>query len=475
MNLLTAPATAVAGTKPGRAMPRPSLILAGAATVGLALASARAMGEGSKMAVVLPLAAGVGLLMVFLASSRFSAYLLLTLGVRSSLDLAKLSGSDGAPRALDPAVLVGVLFLGAGLLWLAGQYRARGRLPGSPLRTAMLVFLFACSLSIAGSGDLGSSLLEAVRIASVVMMFVVVEQVCADERRMRHVLLAVFASAIVPLAVTAVGFLSGHGRVEEKGDFTRVTGTFNQSNEFGRYLMLMIIMGVALYPALPARARRPMAVLLLASGASLIPTYTRSALLATFVGLVVVGLVHNKRFVFVLLAGGALALLAVPSLSARFGDLGGSETEDNTGVPESSLTWRLNYWQQVLPLARQNPVTGIGLAQTQRLTDNQQPPHNDYVRAYVETGLVGFSAYLLLLWMLVSTGRHALAAAPRGSLDRAVAAGFCGCAVAFVAVSAVANVFSNVVTLWYFAAFAGAAAAVLRRRTSANSWERSWR
>ncbi|HEY3240094.1 MAG TPA: O-antigen ligase family protein, partial [Acidimicrobiia bacterium] len=451
-------------------------VLAGAATVGLALASASAVGEGSKMAVVLPLAAGVGLLMGLMATSRFSAYLLLTLGVRSSLDLAKLSGSDGGPRALDPAVLVGVLFLGAGLLWLAGQYRARGSLPGSPLRTAMLVFLLACSLSVLGSGDLGSSLLEAVRIASVVMMFIVVEQVCADERRMQHVLLAVFASALVPLAVTAFGFLSGHGRVEEKGEFTRVTGTFNQSNEFGRYLMLVIIMGVALYPALPARVRRPMAVLLLACGASLIPTYTRSALLATFVGLVVVGLVHNKKMVFALLATGALVVLAVPSLSARFGDLGGSESQD-TGVPESSLTWRLNYWQQVLPLARQNPVTGIGLAQTQRLTDNQQPPHNDYVRAYVETGLVGFSAYLLLLWMLVSTGRHALAAAPRASLDRAVAAGFYGCAVAFVAVSIVANVFSNVVTLWYFATFAGAAAAVLRRRTAPaiTPLETSWR
>lgn len=446
-----------------------------AVVVFLAVASASAVGEGSKTAAVLPLAAGLGLLLVLLASSRFHAYLLLTLAVRSSLDLAKLSGSDGAPRALDPASIVAVLFLMAGLLWLAGQYRAGGRLPGSPLRTSLLIFLVACFLSVLGSGNVGSSLLEGVRIASVVMMFVVVEQVCADERRTKHVLVAVFVSAVLPLALTAVGLLTGNGRTEQKGEFTRVVGTFNQSNEFGRYLMLLIIMGVALYPVLDRRARRPLAVLLAGATACLIPTYTRSALLATGLGLLVVGFVHHKKVVLGLLAAAGVALLLVPGLSARFADLGDTHGE---AAAESTLSWRLDYWQEVLPLARQNPVTGVGLVQTQRLTASQQPPHNDFLRAYVETGVLGLLAYLLLLWMLVATGRHALDAAPRGTFDRGVAAGFLGCAVAFVAVSAVANVFSNVVTLWYFCTFAAAASAVLRRRTTVRTtaWEiSSWR
>jgi O-antigen ligase len=214
-------------------------------------------------------------------------------------------------------------------------------------------------------------------------------------------------------------------------------------------------------------------VILALSVACLVATYTRTALLGTGLGLLVVGAVHSKKILVGVLTGGAIALVLVPSLSARFSDLGGSEPEGSGAVAESTLDWRLDYWRTVLPLARQNPVTGIGLAQTQRLTDNQQPPHNDYLRAYVETGLIGLLAYLLLLWTLVSTGRRGLAAAPRGSFDRAVAAGFLGCAVAFAAASAMANVFSNVVTLWYFAAFAGGGAAVWRRWTAGKlaNWE----
>jgi putative inorganic carbon (HCO3(-)) transporter len=465
------PVVAGVGSDPGRRRWRITPVPAVVGMVVLAVASGSAVGS-SKAGVVLPLAAGIGVLMAFLAASRFHTYLFLTLAVRSSLDLAKLSGSEGAPRALDPASLVAVLFLMSSILWLATQYRQRGSLPGSPLRVAMLVFLAACWLSIIGAGNIGSSLLEAVRISSVVMMFVVIEQVCRDERQTKRQLIAVFLSAVVPILVTAVGLASGHGRVEEKGEFSRVVGTFNQSNEFGRYLMLIIVMGVAIYPVVDRRARRPLVLLLLAAVACLIPTYTRTALLGTGIGLLVVGFVHSKKIVFGLVIGAAAAMVLVPSLSARFTDLGGDEVTDPS-APESSLTWRLDYWREVLPLARQNPVSGIGLAQTQRLTDNQQPPHNDYLRAYVETGLIGFCAYLLLLGTLVSTGRRALAASPVGSFDRGVAAGFLGCAVAFVAVSTSANVFSNVVTLWYFAAFAGAASAALRRRTAAptSTWE----
>ena len=54
------------------------------------------------------------------------------------------------------------------------------------------------------------------------------------------------------------------------------------------------------------------------------------------------------------------------------------------------------------------------------------------------------------------------------SFDRGVVIGFLGCAVAFLAVSVVANVISNVVNLWYFFTFAAAASAVVHRSTRAD-------
>jgi len=433
---------------------------------GLAVLSGSALGDGSKAAVVLPLAAGLGLLLAGLATARFGAYVLLMLALRSSIDLAKLSGSAAgttestASRALDPASLFAVLFLAASALWLAGEYRRTG-LPGSRLRLPLLCFVVACGISVLGSAHKTAGAMQTMRIGAAVAMFVVLEQLATREGGGRRILLAVYASAVFPLAFTAVTFLSGNGRVESKGALERAVGPFAQSNEFGRYLMLLLVMGVALYPHLDRRLRRPMLVVLGASSLFLLLTYTRTALVGTATGLLIVGLVQNKRVILGLVVAAAVGLAVVPGAADRFTALGGS---DGTASASSgnSLEWRLGYWTEILPLAKKNPVTGIGLNGTQFETDEAKQPHNDFLRAYVETGLLGLGAYLAALAGMVGLGIRAVKRTVAGTFERGAATGFLATAVAFVAVSAVANVISNVVVLWYLFAYAAVAAALTR-------------
>jgi putative inorganic carbon (HCO3(-)) transporter len=445
--------------------------LAVALAAGAAAASGLSVGQGSKLAVVLPLAAVAGVGLGLLALTRFRVYVMLMLVLRSGLDLAKLSGpasgntatNTAGSRALDPASLLAVLFLLAAALWLAAQYRQQGRLPGSPLRRALVVYVAAAVLSTLGSARPQASALEVLRILSVVAMFAVLEQMMVDEIATKQLLVAVFLSTVFPLAFTTFGYLIGSPPTEAKGSFLRVTGPFNQSNTFGRYLMIMLIFGFALYPHLSRRLRLPLIVLLTGCGGFLLLTYTRTAILGTVIGLVIVGLVQSKRLLLGLVVAAVCAVLLVPQLSGRFTSVTNLST---TGSQPNgnSLVWRLNYWTEVLPLANSNPVTGIGLNMTQYNTDAAKQPHNDFIRAYVEMGLIGLGAYLATLIAMVGLGRRAVRASPPGTLDRGMAAGFLGCAVAFVAVSASANVTSNVVSLWYLFAFAAAASAVVRRR-----------
>ena len=92
----------------------------------------------------------------------------------------------------------------------------------------------------------------------------------------------------------------------------------------------------------------------------------------------------------------------------------------------------------------------------------QKQPHNDFIRAYVETGVVGLVAYVAVLVALVVTVRAALRRATAGTLEYAVAAGAAGVVVAFIASSFFANVMSNVVSVWYVVAFVAAAGFVAR-------------
>lgn len=450
--------------------------LAALCAAAAALMSGMSMASGSKAQVVLPIAVVVAVIIGVLAVTRFAAFVMVILAIRASIDLSKLSGhsagntaTNTVARGLDPESILAVLFLLASILWVIAQYHANGRLPGSRLRLTLLAFCAAGAISILGSGQLLASIMDELRILAVVMMFVVLEQIMTDRKTFSQVLVAAYASLLFPLGYTTLLFALGHPPSEQTHGFTRITGPFTQSTTFGRYLMFMLIFGVAVHRYLRGRTRLAMRVLLVISALFLVLTLTLSVVIGAFIGLLVVGIAtRNKRLLGTLLVGTLLALVLLPALSSRLTNVGTSRQVG--GAPTgNTFAWRLDYWTQVLPLANKNPLTGIGIGTTQYQTTDQKQPHNDFIRFYVETGVIGVIAYTLMLGAFLRTGMLASRRAPPDTFDRGVAVGYLGCAVAFVAISAASNVMSNVVTLWYLVTFAAAASVIARRAPSALS------
>jgi len=443
------------------------IVVAGA--VAVATYSGLMSISGSKAAWVMPMTAVSAVIFAILALTEFRAFIFVVLLIRPSIDLIKLSGTSSgntatngiAQRGLDPSSILAVLVLLAGILWLIAQYRSRGPAPRLGLRWAMLAFGAASFLSAITSERPTTSLMEALRISAVIIMFLVLAQLLVDEGTTRLMLTASFASLLFPLAYTVLGFVTGGPASEVKGSFTRITGPFSQSNTYGRYLMLMIVMGVALLPYLTRRRQVVLSLMMGLSGVFLVLTYTRTAIAGCVIGLVVVGLVQSKKLLIALGSMAVLSLAAVPSLLSRFSSL--TQTGTGHGASGNSLLWRIGYWFQVVKLANHNPITGIGLDMTQYNTSAEKQPHNDFLRAYVETGIVGFVAYVWVLAGLVRTGWSAVRLSTPKTLDRGIAAGALGCSVAFVAASMFANIISNVVSLWYLATFAAAAVGVVLR------------
>jgi putative inorganic carbon (HCO3(-)) transporter len=467
-------------------------LVAGAALVAAATAvyTGLSLAAGQRLGVVLPLAGLLGIAVGALALTRFAGYVLLMLAIRPMVDLVKLSGrtagtadggltaaGGGVSRALDPSTLLAVLFLLATALWLAAQAYRAGRLRTSPLGVALLLVGATALVSALGADRLSISLLEALRILTVMAMFVVLEQMM-DGRLARRVLLAAYLSLALALAYTLVVSAMGHPPAEVKGSFLRISGPFTQSTTFGRYLMFLLVFGVAIYRYLPGRHRAALAALLVPSAVLLLLTNTRSAIIAAVIGLIVVAVLQRSgRLLAMLCVVAVVGVALLPAVADRFAQLGDQRAVGG-GPTGNTLAWRLHYWGEVVTLADRNPVTGIGPNMTQLGTDEAKKPHNDFLRAYVETGVLGLLAYLAMVVLMVRTGVHAVRRAPPDSTARGVAVGFLACAVAFVAVSAVSNVLSNVVTLWYLMAFAALATAVARgerveasRRTMVTTWK----
>ncbi|GGL07974.1 O-antigen ligase family protein [Mangrovihabitans endophyticus] len=452
-------------------------VLTGAAavfTVAVAAWITVCLQSGRMLAAAVPVAALIGVAVLLLALTRFAAYVLVLLAVRPMVDLVKLSGpaagradAGGVSRAFDPSTLLAVLFLLAAGLWLAARARRGGGLRVSPLGVSLLLVGATAVVSALGAERLGVSMLEALRILTVVVMFLVLEQLVAERGMARRVLVACFVALALVLAYTAVMSALGHPPAEVKGSFTRISGPFAQSTTLGRFLMFLLIFGAAVHRHVAGRARPLLGVLLAVAAVVLLLTNTRGAILAAALGLLVVAAVRRSaRLLLAVGLAGVLALAALPAVGARFAQLG--EARAPGGAPTGNTwDWRLDYWGQIVSLAGRNPVTGIGPNMTQSQTAEAKKPHNDILRAYVETGVLGLAAYLAMLVLMLRAAASAVRRAPPDSARRGAAIGFLGCAVAFVAVSAVSNVLSNVATLWYLMAFAAVALAAGASATGA--------
>ncbi len=440
------------------------------AVVVAAIVSVAGIAGGQAKWFVLPLAAVAGLCLAVFAATRFDSFVLLLLGLRASVDSLQFGGGSSATArgggaatlGITPASLLSVLFLLAAFLWLAARLRSGNAVKLSGMSWALIVFWLAAVASLSGSHHISAGGAELLRMLSTVLMFIVLEQLITTRRMMKRTLVAVFASSLIPLSYTLYGLVLGHPATEVKQGFTRILGTFAQSNGYARYLALIILFGVAIHPYVKGRLKTGLTAVLVLSGIFLVLTLVIGALIATALGIVLLGLLQRRTalivaFIVLLIATISLA----PGLSSRISVL---QTQQQIGgqTTGNSLEGRFSYWTEVLPLANSNPVTGIGLDSTQYETDAAKQPHNDFLRAYVETGIIGLLTYVAMLCTLIATCARAFRRTKRGTADNAIAAGALVCVLGFALESTAANVITEVSTMWYLLAFVAVASYVGR-------------
>lgn len=431
-------------------------LIAVGVTAMAAAAAGVSRGTGtSRASTVLPLVIALALGMLVIAYRRFEMFIAAILVLRASLDAAKLT-SSGAGSPLDPAPLLSLICLFASGVWLVALYKEEHRngrkleVPKS-LVMSLAALTAAGVLSLATSRHVSATVEDVVRLATVLVLVVVLAQLLGTEGAIHTMLTAVFASAIVPIGVGI--WQHYHGVGLRIGGFVRTYATFQHPNPFSIYLCLLAIVGVAVWGKVHGWQRIGLSAILAGLFLNLLFTYTRSAWIATVMGVLVVGIIQSKRLLALMWVGVIAIAIAVPSASARFQDLGTATRA--SGTSGNSLIWRFEYWKQALQLGG-NPITGLGLGAVSSITDQAKEPHNDFIRAFVETGIIGLAAYIWMLLAMVGLARRSLKTAAEG-FPRSVAAGFAGALAAFILLSAVSNVITQLVILLYFAAFAACA------------------
>jgi O-antigen ligase len=409
--------------------------------------------------LVLASAVGIG----FVAGA-FPVLALGAIAIRPALGGTAPQELAEASSQVDIATIFGAGILLASAIWLLARWRQRG------LRLSVFAISGGVYVTVITLGSLSSayprvSVFGTAKLASVVVLLAALEQLVAEDsqRWVTRILIAVMGSSVLPATYGVAQLLGGVDNAAQF-DVNRIVGTFVHPNIYAKHLVLMILLGMALLAHVAPRLRLALGAYLGLLCVLLLATYSRTAWLGLFAGLIVLGVAQYPLILRLLPVALAVAVLAVPQLGQRFADVRDVPVTE-PGRPPNTLSWRVNYWGDVLPLASGHELAGIGFDVTQQLLWERMPPHNEFLRSYVETGIVGALAFGG--WLL--SGAIAAIAAVRSRREGIA----CGVAVAFAASGAALlamlvteNVLGEIENLWTLAALA--AAAQLRRGPTLN-------
>jgi hypothetical protein len=380
--------------------------------------------------------------------SALSIWALLTLfllPIYPKIGLVSVPGTYIPVRADD--ILIAIL----GVLWLLSLIAARRRPNLPPLIVvaaaawiaATLVALLVGSLLL-GSIALGTGLaFWAKPIEYLLLGFVCYDLVRSQIVSVRALLVAIFASAAI---VIGYGVLE-HFALVPRMPGTRaqpgvVTSTIGDMHEFASYAGIIGLMSVALWHR---ATRTPFRVAALGGLAMLLMTmfYTgaRSEYVAIGVGLLGLALWKPSRLPAAVGIAVMVALfvapIAVDSLRPRSAPPTDPPQVAAPGVGSrnvwerfqgevfgQSFEERFGKWQRMLHAASASPIVGLGPSAATEAADGY------YVRSYVESGIVGLTAFLSMVAVIfISAWRQASQSA---GFARALAVGLLA-STAFVA------------------------------------------
>jgi putative inorganic carbon (HCO3(-)) transporter len=322
-----------------------------------------------------------------------------------------------------------------------------------PLASPFIFFIGITFVGLPFAVDMEDALEDWLRIVSTFMIYVLVVDVMHREEDRRWLVKVIVLAAIVPLAAGLYQFAFDAGNHVTPG-YNRLEGTFVHPSPFAFFLLQVIPLGLLLFMHTSSRlARVGLGVMLPVMVFSIYMTQTRGAWIG-LVALLMVFLWVRARWMMLLVPLVAIALvMAVPSTRARI-EAAVQGPCPSASDCQSSLFWRWQQWQaatEIAPLPQLLTV-GAGLDSVQEVLG--QSTHNEYVRLFVEAGLPGLIAVLLLyrgLLMMAING-YRQAAKP---YDRDLMLAFLMAMTARLVIAAADNTLVIVVLEWYFWALAG--------------------
>ena len=222
-----------------------------------------------------------------------------------------------------------------------------------------------------------------------------------------ELLTVIVFSSIIPIIFAVSQLLMGDYLYEGDSGLGRIRGSFPHSNTFGSYLFIVLTVMAVMFFSVKKKISEneksakhflrfiPFGILFL----FLILTYSRTAWIGFSLSLLAISLVRPYfRIPLVYLGSLGTALVLIYEKTR----------ERILGIFEShmfdSMYGRREIWDMALFAAKKNPVFGYGIGTFEDIIKNVQGketgnvyPHNDFIRFFLEGGILGIALYFLYM------------------------------------------------------------------------------
>lgn len=406
----------------------------------------------------LVLAAAMAVFLVVFVKTEIGLYLVIF-----SMLLSPQFGASGGTIAESRRIVVrseDVLLLVVALSWLAktAVNKELGIAVKTPLNRPILVYVAATAIAtligyltgtVAGVGGF----FYVLKYVEYFVVYYMVVNNLVDRRQAWRFVTAAFVTAVIVSLIGMTQIPSGQ-RVSAPFE-----GRDGEPNTFGGYLLLLMMVAGGI--ALETLRLRTRAIYLGLLGLMSIPfmfTLSRTSYVGLLPAAAVMAVLSSRRRVMIgallaLLVASPLALALLPDTVAKrvrytFEPERGQPTVRVGAVGlDPSTSARLISVKQAIDGWTHRPIFGYGV--TGFAFMDQQ-----FARTLVETGLVGFAAFLVLIWALLKAGVASFRALEVPE-DRGLALGFVAGTVGLLGHAIGANTFIIVRIMepfWFFAA-----------------------
>lgn len=351
---------------------------------------------------LLPVVGAAGILALFLLFRAPLMLLFALIVVRMSLDYSSQYVSLTLYQitlTLSQLLGVGIACLGFLIIILKRQYLTR-----YPLNAPFLLLFIWGGLTLSYSIAPGTTLSELLRIFDLFVLGFLAYATVRTADDFRHLLQAFFVSSILPIGFGLYQFFFHIGLADENVSILRIFGTFSHPNVYSLYLFALVVFGT-LYLTLFARTMWQRLLILTLLGLftlMLLLTFARVAWIALFLFVFLIALFRYRLLLFPLFLFPFVLFVFSQSFQARV-------SESLQSDPDSSLLWRVTLWQDVTRYSVQEEHTllGSGMDTFPRVSESLRgtshgpnDPHNDFVKFFIEGGVVGIGVLVLYLSLI---------------------------------------------------------------------------